>query len=103
MRIDMMSKPQIFEEATSPEEHLESFPESTAPPCDSGQADHSMKRFGGNFRQLGWGDRLNLAFATILGLALVVALSPILLVSWLCLHLAKRGLGFKSSIGSKQS
>ena len=59
-----------------------------------------MKRFGGNFRQLGWGDRLNLVFATILGLALVMALSPILLVSWICLRLAKRGLGFKNSIDS---
>jgi len=96
----MMSKPQIFEEATSPEEHLESFPETTTPPGDSGQAGHSIKRFGGNFRQLGWGDRLNLVFATILGLALVVALSPILLLSWMCLHLARRGLGFKSSVSS---
>jgi hypothetical protein len=47
------------------------------------------------FRQLDWGDRLNLLLAGFLGLALVLALSPVLLVSWICLQLAERGAGFK--------
>jgi hypothetical protein len=47
------------------------------------------------FRQLDWGDRLNLLLAGFLGLALVLALSPVLLVSWICLWLAERGAGLK--------
>ncbi len=46
------------------------------------------------FRQLDWGDRLNLLLAGFLGLALVLALSPLLLVSWICLQLAERAAGF---------
>ena len=52
----------------------------------------SMRRFGEAFRQLEWPDRLNVILATVLELALVVVLSPILLVSWLCLFLSKRRL-----------
>lgn len=50
----------------------------------------SMRRFGEAFRQLEWHDRLNVILATILELALVLVLSPILLVSWLCLLFSKR-------------
>ena len=39
----------------------------------------SMRRFGEAFRQLEWHDRLNVILATILELALVLVLSPILL------------------------
>ena len=46
-----------------------------------------MKRF----RQLDWADRLNLILATILGCALLLALSPLLLVSWICMQFAKQG------------
>ena len=42
------------------------------------------------FRGLEWRDRLSLILATILGLALVLVLSPILLISWVCLLLAKQ-------------
>jgi hypothetical protein len=45
------------------------------------------------FQQLDWPDRLNLILAAILGCALVLALSPLFLVSWLCMHLARHGLG----------
>jgi hypothetical protein len=50
----------------------------------------SMRRFREAFCQLEWHDRLNVVLATILELALVLVLSPILLVSWLCLLLTKR-------------
>lgn len=46
------------------------------------------------YRQLEWEDRLNLVLAAILGLGLVMALSPILLISWICLRLAERGIRF---------
>jgi hypothetical protein len=49
----------------------------------------SMRRF----RQLDWADRLNLILATILGCALVLALSPLLLVSWIWMQLAKHRVG----------
>ena len=47
------------------------------------------------FRQLDWADRLNLILATILGCALLLALSPLFLLSWICMQFAKHGLGFK--------
>ena len=50
----------------------------------------SMRHFGEAFSQLEWHDRLNVILATILELALVLVLSPILLVSWLCLLFSKR-------------
>ena len=50
----------------------------------------SMKRFGGNFHYLGWADRLNLVVATLLGAALVLVLSPFLLLLWICVQLTKR-------------
>jgi hypothetical protein len=50
----------------------------------------SIRRFGEAFCQLEWHDRLNVILATVLELALVMVLSPILLISWLCLLLAKR-------------
>jgi hypothetical protein len=51
----------------------------------------SMQRF----RELDWADRLNLILATILGCALLLALSPLFLLSWICMQFAKHGLGFK--------
>ena len=50
----------------------------------------SMRHFGEAFSQLEWHDRLNVILATILELALVLVLSPLLLVSWLCLFFSKR-------------
>jgi hypothetical protein len=50
----------------------------------------SIRRFGEAFCQLEWHDRLNVILAMILELALVLVLSPILLISWLCLLFAKR-------------
>jgi hypothetical protein len=47
------------------------------------------------FRQLDWPDRLNLILAAILGCALVLVLSPLFLVSWLCMQLARHGLAFR--------
>jgi hypothetical protein len=38
---------------------------------------------------------LNLILAAILGCALVLALSPLLLVSWICMQLAKPVFGFR--------
>ena len=52
----------------------------------------SIRRFGEAFCQLEWPDRLNVILATILELALVLVLSPILFVSWLCLFFSKRRL-----------
>ncbi|HEU4678025.1 MAG TPA: hypothetical protein VFS35_00800 [Terrimicrobiaceae bacterium] len=49
-----------------------------------------MKRIGGNFHHLGWADRLNLVVATLLGAALVLVLSPFLLLLWICVQLAKK-------------
>ena len=37
---------------------------------------HYMGRFGAGFRELGWLDRLSLILATVLGMALVLVLSP---------------------------
>ena len=48
-----------------------------------------------HFRQLDWADRLNLILAAILGCALVLALSPLLLVAWLCTQLGRHGLGLR--------
>jgi hypothetical protein len=47
------------------------------------------------FRQLDWADRLNLILAAILGCALVLSLSPLLLVAWICMQLGRHGLGFR--------
>jgi hypothetical protein len=44
-----------------------------------------------HFRQLDWADRLNLILAAVLGCALVLALSPLLLVAWVCMQLATHG------------
>ena len=49
------------------------------------------------FRQLDWADRLNLIFATILGCALVLALSPLLLVTWILMQLANPRGGARPS------
>jgi hypothetical protein len=43
------------------------------------------------FRQLDWADRLNMLLSAILGCALVLILSPLLLVSWIWMQLAKHG------------
>jgi hypothetical protein len=48
-----------------------------------------VRRFMRHFSELEWHDRLNLAFSAVLGLVLVTILSPILVVSWVCLLLAK--------------
>jgi hypothetical protein len=48
-----------------------------------------VRRFIRHFGELQWHDRLNLAFSAILGLALALILSPILVVSWICLLVAK--------------
>ena len=47
----------------------------------------------GRFRQLDWADRLNLIFATVLGCALVIALSPLLLAAWIWMQLANHRAG----------
>lgn len=47
------------------------------------------------FRQLDWADRLNMILSAILGCALVLVLSPLLLVSWIWMQLAKHGLAFR--------
>lgn len=62
--------------------------------CDAatseGQAaDIAPCHFGEKFRQLAWRDKLNVIFAAVLGVVLVLALSPILLVAWVCLLLGK--------------
>ena len=47
------------------------------------------------FRQLNWADRLNMILSAILACALVLVLSPLLLVSWIWMQLAKHGLAFR--------
>jgi hypothetical protein len=59
-------------------------------------------RFGAAFRELEWRDRLSLIFATVLGLALVLILSPILLVSWVCLLLARISRPSKPALKASQ-
>ena len=45
------------------------------------------------FRQLDWADRLNVIFATLLGCTLVLALSPLLLATWIWMQLANHRVG----------
>ena len=47
------------------------------------------------FRQLDRADRLNMLLSAILGCALVMILSPLLLVSWICMQLAKHGFALR--------
>jgi hypothetical protein len=47
------------------------------------------------FRQLDWADRLNMILSAILACALVLVLSPLLLVSWIWMQLAKHGFAFR--------
>jgi hypothetical protein len=88
-----MNKPRIVEIPTSKR--------AERPSGDIVQRGHeeatglSMVGWMKRFRQLDWGDRLNLLLAGFLGLALVLTLSPLLLVSWICLQLAERTAGFK--------
>jgi hypothetical protein len=56
-----------------------------------------IKRYYRNFHQLEWHDKLNVILAATLGLGLVLVLSPLLLVSWICLQLATRSAGIKRS------
>lgn len=60
----------------------------------------SMKRWVERFGQLEWGDRLNMLFAAFLGAILIAALSPILLVLWMC-QLARKGVESRLPEGSK--
>jgi len=64
-------------------------------PGKHGTGGFAMVAWMKRFRQLDWADRLNLILATILGCALLLALSPLFLLSWICMQFAKHGLGFK--------
>ena len=61
-----------------------------------------LGRFAAAFREVGWLDRLSLILAALLGMALVLLLSPILFVSWLCLLLARISRPNKSDLTSRQ-
>ena len=88
-----MNKPESVERARN--EKVADRPESSPPtPGQHGTSGFSIVAWLQCFRQLDWADRLNLILATILGCALVLALSPLLLVCWICMQLAKHGLGF---------
>jgi hypothetical protein len=64
-------------EGPSRRQQTESRPNFVAQP--------SLGRFARAFRQLGWSDRLNVLLAGVLEIVLLVLLSPILLVSRICL------------------
>ena len=96
-----MSKLHVFHNGTNTREdqHCSDTPQTR---CDSDFVKQSIRRFGAAFRALEWRDRLSLAFATVLGLALVLVLSPILLISWVCLLLARISRPSKPALKSRQ-
>ena len=96
-----MSKLQIFPTGTDAGE-VRHRSDTAQTRCDSDFAKRSIRRFGAAFRELEWRDRLSLTFATGLGLALVLVLSPILLVSWVCLLLARISRPSKPAPKSRQ-
>ncbi len=85
-----MNKPQGVEIPTDKGAEQQSGASEKKPQGDKGITSFSIVAWMKRFRQLDWVDRLNLVLAAILGLALVLALSPMLLISWICLQLAKR-------------
>ena len=84
-----MSKPQTCNNGTNGRED-QNCSEPVQTKCNADFVKKSIRRFGGAFCELEWHDRLSLVLATVLGLALVLVLSPILLISWVCLLLAKQ-------------
>jgi len=84
-----MSKPHISDVGTNGREDQHCSQTAQAR-NDADFVKQSIRRFGEAFCGLEWHDRLSVILATMLGLALVLVLSPILLVSWVCLLLAKR-------------
>ncbi len=96
-----MSKLQIFPTGTDAGE-VRHRSDTAQTRCDSDFVKHSMRRFGAGFRELEWRDRLSLILATVLGLALVLVLSPILFVSWVFLLLARISRPNKPAIKSRQ-
>ena len=96
-----MSKLDVFHNGTNTREDQHCSDTAQAR-CDSDFAKRSIRRFGAAFRELEWRDRLSLTFATVLGLALVLVLSPILLVSWVCLLLARISRPSKPAPKSRQ-
>ncbi len=96
-----MSKLQIFHSGTNGREDQHSS-DTAQTRYDSDFVRQSMKRFGAAFRELEWRDRLSLILASVLGLALVLVLSPILFVSWVCLLLARISRPTKPALKSRQ-
>jgi hypothetical protein len=96
-----MSKLHVFHNGTntSEDQHCSDTAQTR---CDSDFVKQSIMRFGAAFRELEWRDRLSLIFATVLGLALVLILSPILLVSWVCLLLARISRPSKPALKTSQ-
>ena len=77
-----MSKLQIFPTGTDAGE-VRHRSDTADTPCGFDFVKNYMGRFGAAFREVGWIDRLSLILAALLGMALVLLLSPILFVSWL--------------------
>ncbi|HEY5707741.1 MAG TPA: hypothetical protein VIS96_19435 [Terrimicrobiaceae bacterium] len=92
-----MSKPQICETETNGKDEVQL--ETSQARGHAHFANRAIIRFGNAFCELEWHDRLSVIFATMLGFALTVVLSPILLVSWVFLLLSKRGNPSKRSNG----
>jgi hypothetical protein len=89
-----MNKPDTLENTRS-EEVADCLDPNQLKPGKHGAWGFSIVASMQRFRELDWADRLNLILAAILGCALVLALSPLLLVSWICMQLAKPVFGFR--------
>ena len=96
-----MSKLHIFHTGTNGRDY-EHHSDTAQPRCGADFVKQSIRRFGTAFRELEWHDRLSLILASVLGLALVLILSPILLVSWVCLLLARITHASKAALKSRQ-
>lgn len=86
-----MNKSPIIDPATHERPDQEVHSPAFRQPRNDEHPGPSMKRWVDRFRQLEWGDRLNMVFAAFLGAVLIAALSPILLVLWMC-QLARKGV-----------
>jgi hypothetical protein len=87
-----MNKPESVE-TTIDQEVADRRGSSQLRPSKHGPSGFSIVARMRHFRHLNWADRLNLLLATILGCALVLALSPLLLLSWIRIQLAKHRAG----------
>ena len=67
------------------EKEAEQPPASSQRPLEK-SSNFSIISWMRRFPQLDWADRLNMILSAILGCALVLVLSPLLLVSWICMQ-----------------